>query len=118
MTEIILWVFISICYATLVISTLDGDLFRLLAKIKTFFICSFNAENCLRKMEKARLAQKRKERNLIKEYINDFIKRGETNIRMEINYEDNLKWLKEKGFRVELANELHRMYYVSWGEDK
>lgn len=36
MTEIILWVFISICYATLVISTLDGDLFRLLAKIKTF----------------------------------------------------------------------------------
>lgn len=90
--------------------------FGLLAKIKTFFICSFNAENCLRKMKKARLAQKRKERNLIKEYINDFIKRGETNIRMEINYEDNLKWLKEKGFRVELDNELHHMYYVSWGD--
>lgn len=88
--------------------------FRLLAKIKTF--CSFNAKNCLRKMEKFSLARKRKERNLIKEYINDFIKRGETNIRMEINYEDNLKWLKEKGFRVELDNELHHMYYVSWGD--
>lgn len=117
MTKIIL-AFIGICYAILVISALDGDLFRLLAKIKTFFICSFNAENCLRKTEKARLAEKRKERDLIKEYINDFIKRGETNIRMGINYEDNLKWLKEKGFRVELDDELHHMYYVSWGEDK
>lgn len=92
--------------------------FGLLAKIKTFSICSFNAKSCLRKMEKARLAQKRKERNLIKEYINDCIKRGETDIRMGINYEDNLKWLKEKGFRVELDDELQHMYYVSWGEDK
>lgn len=88
--------------------------FRLLAKIKTF--CLFNAESCLRKTEKARLAEKIKERNLIKEYINDCIKRGETDIRMGINYEDNLKWLKEKGFRVELDNELHHMYYVSWGD--
>ena len=78
----------------------------------------FNAKNCLRKMEKARLAQKRKERNLIKAHINAFIEIGETNTRIEINYEDNLKWLKEKGFRVELDNELNHMYYVSWGEDK
>lgn len=77
----------------------------------------FNAKSCQRKMRKIRLARKRKERNLIKECINDVIKRGKTNIRMGINYEDNLKWLKEKGFKVELENEPHSMYYVSWGED-
>ena len=90
--------------------------FRLLAKIKTF--CTFNAKNCLRKMEKFSLARKRKEWNLIKEHTNNTMKRDETNIIMEIIYEDNLKRLKERGFKVELANELHRMYYVSWGEDK
>lgn len=78
----------------------------------------FNAESCLRKTEKARLAEKRKERNLIKAYINTFIEIGETNTRIGINYEDNLKWLKEKGFRVELDDELHHIHYVSWGEDK
>ena len=78
----------------------------------------FNAKNCLRKTEKARLSEKRKERNLTKASINAFIEIGETNIRIGINYEDNLKWLKEKGFRVELDNELHHMYYVSWGKDK
>jgi hypothetical protein len=118
MTEIILWIlFVTICASAFLFCFID-DLFRLLAKVKIFSICTFNAESCLRKMEKARLAKKRKERNLIKEYINDCIKRGKTDIRMGINYEDNLKWLKEKGFRVELDNELHHMYYVSWGEDK
>lgn len=118
MTEIIEWIlFAIICVSAFIFGFID-DLFRLLAKIKTSSICSFNAKSCRRKMKKIRLAKKRKERNLIKEYINDFIKRGETNIRMGINYEDNLKWLKEKGFRVELDNELHHMYYVSWGKDK
>lgn len=78
----------------------------------------FIAKNCLRKTEKSRLAEKRKERNLIKAYINAFIEIGETNTRIGIKYEDNLKWLKEKGFCVLLDNELHHMYYVSWGEDK
>lgn len=78
----------------------------------------FNAKNCLHKTEKARLAEKRKERNLIKKYINVFIKTGETDTRIGIKYEDNLKWLKEKGFRVELYNELLHMYYVSWGEEE
>lgn len=78
----------------------------------------FNAKNCLHKTEKARLAEKRKERNLIKKYINVFIKIGETDTRIGIKYEDNLKWLKEKGFRVELDNELLHMYYVSWGEEE
>ena len=54
---------------------------------------------------------------MIKEYTNDTMKRDETNIIMGITYEDNLKRLREKGFRVELDNELHHMYYVSWGED-
>lgn len=92
--------------------------FRLLAKIKTFSICPFNAESCLRKTEKACLAEKRKEQDLIKVYINAFIEMGETNTRIEINYEDNLKWLKEKGFRVELDNKFLHMYYVSWGDEK
>ena len=75
----------------------------------------FNAKNCLRKTEKARLAEKRKERDLIKVYINASKEIGETNTRIEINYEDTLKWIKEKGFRVELDNKLLHMYYVSWG---
>lgn len=78
----------------------------------------FNAKSCRRKMRKIRLARKRKEWNLIKEHTNNTMKRDETNIIMEIIYEDNLKRLKERGFKVELANELHHMYYVSWGEDK
>lgn len=78
----------------------------------------FNAKNCMHKTEKARLAEKRKERNLIKKYINAFIKIRETDTRIGIKYEDNLKWLKEKGFRVELYNELLHMYYVSWGEEE
>lgn len=36
MTEIIFMAFIGICYGILVISALDGDLFRLLDKIKPF----------------------------------------------------------------------------------
>lgn len=118
MTEIILWIlFVIICASAFLFGFID-DLFRLLAKVKIFSICTFNAESCLRKTKKARLAEKKKERNLIKEYINVFIKIGETDTRIGINHEDNLKWLKEKGFRVELDNELHHMYYVSWGEDK
>lgn len=78
----------------------------------------FNAKNCLHKTEKARLAEKRKERNLIKAYINAAIEIGETNTQIGITYEDNVKWIKEKGFRVELENELHYMYYVSWGEEE
>lgn len=78
----------------------------------------FNAKNCLRKTEKVRLTGKRKERNLIKAYINAFIEIGETNIRIKIKYEDNVKWLDEKGFWVLLDNELNHMYYVSWDEDK
>lgn len=69
-------------------------------------------------MRKIRLARKRKERDLIKEYINDFIRNGDTDIRMGINYEDNLKWLKKRGFKVELDNESHHMYNVSWGKAK
>lgn len=78
----------------------------------------FNAKSCRRKMRKIRLARKRKEWNLIKEYTNDTMKRDETNIIMGITYEDNLKRLKERGFKVELNNEFHNMYYVSWSDKK
>lgn len=78
----------------------------------------FNAKSCRRKMRKIRLSLKRKEWDLIKEHTNNTMKRDETNTIMGITFEDNLKRLKKRGFKVELDNELHHMYYVSWGEDK
>lgn len=78
----------------------------------------FNAKSCRRKMRKIRLSLKRKEWDLIKEHTNDTMKRDETNTIMGITYEDNLKRLKKRGFKVELDNESHHMYNVSWGEAK
>ena len=119
MTEIIEWtLFAIICVGVLILAFFD-EFCRLLVKIKPFFIDLFSAKSCRRKMRKIRLARKRKERSLIKECINDFMKRGETDIRMGISYEDNLKWLKKRGFKVELDNDelYHHIYCISWGED-
>lgn len=120
MLEIISWTFFAIICAGVLILAFFDEFCRLLVKIKPFSIGLFSAKSCRRKMRKIRLARKRMEWNVIKMHTNDTIKRGETNIRIGIAYEDNLKRLKKRGFKVELDNDelYHHIYCVSWGEDK
>lgn len=78
----------------------------------------FNAKNCLQKSTIAIYSKRKKERSLIEKCVKRAIKDGETDILYRIQYEQNVTWLKEKGFEVELNNRLYNSYYVSWGEDK
>ena len=77
----------------------------------------FNAKNCLKKSTIAIYSKRKKERSLIEKCVKRAIKDGETDILYRIQCEQNVTWLKEKGFDVGLNNGLYNSYCVSWGDD-